>query len=390
MPPVARICFAAVVFAAAPGLALAQSKSITFGTPGNPNALNIRLVDDQPVTIGTTGNLSARCVANAAQNACADVPAGGGGGSNPATASLQGSIPTGSTGITPGSTLQLTPQSNGEVCLRRSTPATSWGTTLFGSPLVKPFGSASTVTLSLANTPYVFDLQCYGEGGASAIQTWTVTTGAGGGGGGANCSGVSPPPGFTRSNITSFSQLVTTSGGNPQPFPNSGSSFAALGQNTNQYTSIAFTVPAAPSCNPLAAPACRLGEFDWNSINLVNFLNVENSYVTVSECPGDFRIPLTGTAPVTDPTFSQGCRNWRNRFGGGFTSDTLLAWQIFGSAEYVPSPQDICNLEAGKTYYFNLILDGPADGVINIAGTANGCDNPSETFCGMGLLYYWF
>ncbi len=360
-------------------IAHAQSKTVTFSTATNPNVLTIPLVDGQPVTIGSTGNLSARCVPNSPGTQCAGVPAGGGG--NPPTATLTGSIPNGSTNVTPNSPITLTPGSNGAVCLRRSTPGTLWGPAgSFGNAIYAPVGAGNALTVSLTagNTQYTFELQCYGDGGSSSPQTWTVTTAAGGGGGGpADCSAIQPPAGFTRSPITSFSDLRGSNGFPPTPFPRSGADFFGLGITKQQYVSIAFTVPS-----PM--PTGLIKRFFWNSVNFVpgGYVNIHNNYVTLSECPGDFRIPPAGQpAPATDPTFAEGCRNYRN--GTPFTRVNYDHYS--GSTQ--SSSGDTCMLAEGRTYYFNMILDGPADGVINLAGTATGCQVISSNECGFGMRY---
>lgn len=360
--------------------AYAQSKTVTFSTGTTPNVLAITLVDGQPVTIGTTGNLSARCTGNPAGTQCAGVPTGGGGGANPATATLTGSLANGASAVPPGSAITLTPQSNGAVCLRRSTPATAWGPAgSFGNPILATVdaGDAQSVNLATGNQQYTFDLQCYGDGGGSAVQSWTVTTAAGGGGGPANCSAISPPPGFTRSALTSFTELRDANGLAASPFPQIGAPLYGLGLSKQQYVSIAFTVPTN-------MPSGLTQRFFWNTVNFVSggYVNIFNSYVTLSECPGDFRIPpQSQSAPVDDPTFAEGCRSWRG--GNPFTR---IDYDYYtGTAQ--PATSTRCAFQVGRTYYFNVILDGPSDGVINQSGTSGGCQQPASNECGFGMRY---
>lgn len=391
VPMQTRIIVPVMLMLGSTSIAHAQSKTVTFSTPSTQNVLTINLVDNQPVTIGTTGNLAARCTANPAGTQCAGVPTGGGGGSNPATASLSGSIANGQTAVAPGSQITLTPVSNGAVCLRRSNPTTAWGPSgSFGNAILATIdaGDAQAITLSSGNTQYTFDLQCYGEGGASSVQSWTVTTAAGGGGGPANCSSITAPPGFTRTAISTFQQLQTVNGPPMNPFPNSGGGFGVLGQTTTQYTSLEFTVPPdITPCSPTATEgACRIGQFDKNDVTSVSPLNDENYFFTISECPGDFRIAPIAGAPPGDPTFALGCRN---ATVGSVSSGRQINWGVYSAQNYQPSSVSQCNLEFGKTYYFNFILDTPRDGVINTQGAAQGCLQ-GETFCGTGIRYRMF
>lgn len=384
VPMQTRHIFSLLLAVLAVPAAHAQSKTVTFSTPTTQNVLAITLVDGQPVTIDTTGNLSARCTGNPAGTQCSGVPTGGGGGGNPATATLSGSIANGATAVTPGSPITLTPQSNGAVCLRRSAPATAWGPAgSFGSPILAPIDAsdAQTINLVTGNQQYTFELQCYGEGGSSAVQSWTVTTAAGGGGGPANCNAITPPAGFTRSPTTSFQELRNENGGVPTPFPNSGGGFNALSISRSQYVSIAFTVPST-------FPTGLAKNIRYTNITFLppgaSYVNVSNNYVTISECPGDFRIPSPSQdAPADDPTFAEGCRTYRAGNPG-----QRVNYQVrgFEGAPDTPSTPSQCHLEPGRTYYYNMILDGPADG-INQAGTVNGCQITTATECGFGLRY---
>ncbi len=377
-----RITLAAALLAAiAPGVH-AQSKSIRFSTDTTPNVLEVDLVDGQPVSIGTTGDIAARCVPNVSGNQCADIPTGGGG--TPATAGLVGNIPNGQIDVAPGSTIQLTPSSNGAVCLRRSTPATVWGPTgSFGNAALGPIdaGDALTVSLTGQNQTYLFELQCYGTGGASTIQSWQVRTGEGGTPPPVNCNQISPPAGFTRANRTSFTQLVSIPSGNPLnewPFMGTGE-WADVAIGRTEYMTLAMPVPAT-------VPTI-IGRFRYNFIagqTAQSYVNINNVYLTISECPGDFRIPTsTANAPIDDPTFAQGCRSVRN----GSAAQNIL-YDVYEGATQVATA-DRCKLQTGRTYYFNFILDGPGDGQINAAGTANGCQQaPGDAnTCGFGLRY---
>jgi hypothetical protein len=362
----------------------AQAKTVTFSTPTTQNVLTIPLVDNTPVAITATGNLTARCTPNTTGDQCTGIPTGGGGGSNPASATLTGSLNNGATDVTPNSPITLTPGSNGAVCLRRSTPQTLWGPAgSFGNPIYAPVDAAdaSTVNLTSGSTQYTFEMKCYGDGGSSETRTWSVTTGAGGGGTPANCNAINPPAGFTRSSTTSFSELRGSAGLPPGAFPRSGADFFGLGISRQQYVSIAFTLPT-----PM--PSGLAQRFFWNSVNYVigGYININNNYVTIRECPGDFRIaPPNQNAPIDDPTFSDSCTNFRS--GAAFVNVNYSHYPAGPIQASTGGSGGLCKLQEGRTYYFNMVLDGPQDGAINTAGSANGCQNAASSECGFGLRY---
>lgn len=90
--------------------------------------------------------------------------------------------------------------------------------------------------------------------------------------------------------------------------------------------------------------------------------NPDSVYVTISECPGDFRVATASEQPANDHTMSRRCRyEWHSEVG---------------IIRYATHRGDgtICRLEEGKTYYLNFIFQ-PKDGVFNPARTTCAFDD---------------
>jgi len=87
-------------------------------------------------------------------------------------------------------------------------------------------------------------------------------------------------------------------------------------------------------------------------------------YVTISTCPGDFRITSAFSAadPVNDPTLIQQCRNQ-------VVAETGI--------NYGPTGFGRCRVESGKRYYLNIVFANPNDG---LSPTETGC---RDTFGGV-------
>lgn len=120
----------------------------------------------------------------------------------------------------------------------------------------------------------------------------------------------------------------------------------------------------------------------WNPSQVAGEANTSQIYVTISECPGDFRIPPTNqAAPANDRTFARGCRNVRplppNSVVGPTSNINML-----GSTE--PSTDQTCHLEPGRTYYLSYVRADASDGVIGGSTDNAGCNAVVED-CGIDL-----
>jgi hypothetical protein len=93
----------------------------------------------------------------------------------------------------------------------------------------------------------------------------------------------------------------------------------------------------------------------------------DQMYVTLTTCPGDFRLTgsfqFTSPDPVNDPTFIRQCRN-------AVISET--------SIYYGPEGFGRCPTIPGKQYYLNIIFANPFDG---LDPNENGCRNQITGAC---------
>lgn len=365
------------------GTAAAQ-QTLSFNNVNPP--IVVTLTPSSTLGIATNGNVTASCVAT--NNVCNGMPSGGGGGPL-LTVSLAASnfstTADGNGAYPAGTTLTLTPTVSGtpagEVCLRLLTAGTP-NVSGWSGTVVAPF-SAQSVTVASASSTYGFQLRCFNANGATTSNTVQVVTNSGGGGGDPpppQCSTITAPAGYTQQTPpTEFTQvpLVTPSGQFMAPFPNSGGGQGRVVPNRNRYMSIRFQAP-------LESTGVYQGlarQFNWLEAQQAGFsVNLNNIYVTVSQCPGDFRIPVgTDTVPANDPTFATGCRNWRPFSQGG--SNLFLRTIDYNLGTGV-SDFDTCMINPGGTYYFNFILAGPTGGIVP---NENPCTNQDASACGIQM-----
>jgi hypothetical protein len=370
-------------------LAVAQ-QTITFSGPTPP--VTVTLTPGSNIDIQTDGNVAANCVPGTGSftDRCQGMPTTGtgGGGGNPPTVSIAASgfstTPDGEGKYTPGTSFTITPTvGNGLVCQRRTVG--SPGTTTWPGVVQSPFGAVS-VTVTQASSTYGFDMKCYNDDGSAVSNQITVLTNAGGGGGGqTQCSGnVTPPSGYTRNtNITSFTQLPSNNlpGQFISDFPASGSDQGRLITSPAQYVSIQFTAPLPLESPPY--PNVNGGTFNFTESQVDGDANLNSTYITISQCAGDFRIPAnTNPAPLTDPTFANGCRNIQ--FASSPPGQPL---NIFRRITYTTSSSgtstgSTCQIIPGQTYFFNLILADPRG---DIAPGENTCNNQLDDDCGIQM-----
>ncbi|MBL8952067.1 MAG: hypothetical protein JNK82_14885 [Myxococcaceae bacterium] len=240
-----------------------------------------------------------------------------------------------------------------------------------------------------------------GKGGAGGSGGGAAGGSAGGGGGRAGgAGGGSPtcqrntlqPLGWARRNPTEFNngscqggalydcifRLASSGGGPLNPFPNSGG-FGTIVTETDNYLGLGFDTPDATTW-AARAPAKT---FQWDDAQ--EAADPSAFYITVSDCPGDFRIPPGGTAPATDPTFALGCRSIRPSIAGGALQPRSNLPYVIGTG---PSNDTTCVLAPNRRYYFNFVRASAADGVITSPATeVSGCFPASFSSCGLQLQY---
>jgi hypothetical protein len=265
--------------------------------------------------------------------------------------------------------------SNAEVCVRSVTAGTPGGTSWPATISAPPF-AAQVVQMPTGNSTYGFVMRCYGSGGATTFTLPNLATAEGTGG----CStvGAGLPAGWLRSNLTEPDDIDRVEGGATwQAFPISGG-FGYLITAPNAYHAIELVTPTAPwsGLNNL---------FDWVEAQQFGAANTNRIYVSVSTCPGDFRLPARGsTAPTDDPTFARGCRNLRDVQGFPNQIANNIRYEI--STE--PANETTCRITPGRTYYLNFIRADARDGTIGTPSTEATCNllGPEQS-CGIQLRY---
>jgi len=113
-----------------------------------------------------------------------------------------------------------------------------------------------------------------------------------------------------------------------------------LGASRGNFTSVQFTVPNGFTSDVRLVfdPSQIAGTYGYSGP------------VTVSTCPGDFRVSI---APMLEATDASACKSYRNG---------LVVGQIFLSMTGV-STSGTCGLVPGHTYYLNYTNVNPIDGI---------------------------
>ncbi len=406
---------AVAIAVALPSLAVAQSDKTLSVKAGATDAQVLDLRQDGQVNITIDGNVVADCKPLSSDpTKCEDIVSGPAGpvpittltGTTQATPDGMGRYPIGT-----AYTLQprITPPTTAEACLRLSSPTTP-PTGAWAGAVGINLGSDVILSLDAAQSTYEFQYRCFNEFGAGSSQVVTVTTQPGA------TSGDLPPtfacnegvisasrPGFIRQ-APPFVFHGGTGPGNPnqmylQNFPVAGNGcpsgscpMPAGGVNPGRYVSVGFRTPPQDW-----VPSVAQGVLTF--IESVGFAGFDaypgGNYITISTCPGDFRIPTSATSPepLNDPTLGFGCRNLRPAGAGGPPS----SFQPFGGIVYRDDGvtqfnvvRHECGLAPGQVYFLNIIAADPNDGAIT-AGE-HVCKHPSDgvtnVACGMRSQWY--
>lgn len=326
---------------------------------------DIPLKANSSVQIDSAGNLLAECALNA-NSQCAALSSGGPTGSSP-TASLTRTDNDSDVRVGESVTLQWS-STNAEVCKSATTGA---GTSIFVGPQA---ASGSVVApVSVVGT-YEFSLLCYGAGGASTAVTASAVVAAASGGGNPNpqpegCDITSSDAAFNPSNFAkverAWSQVFSAPDGSPQAtYPNGVSFPTPVGASKGTYVVVPFQPNASQSV-----------VMYWDQIQprpqdgYANARPADGMFFAISPCKGDLR--RWSGASASDPWLRPGCRKFENAAG--------LVWTT--SSAYPSSNENVCKLEAGRTYYLHVLPADPTDGLTTgehsctgAANSANGCD----------------
>ena len=380
MNPKSTKVLAAAIALACAGAVQAQ-QTLTFSNtdtdPGPATTpLSVTLLAGSSVSIAPDGNVSAQCALTG--SLCTGLGVGGGAAptvslatSNFSTSPTDGRYPV-------GTSFLITPTvANAEICVRSIGEGTPGGTG-WPATVSAPF-AAQTVQMLVGDSTYNFSIRCYGSGGATTFSLPPLQTAAGSAD---SCAGFTPPlpNGWQRSSQTLPSQIaaVEAFGAFWTPFPNSSFSGYVITAQT-QYISVQLDTPAQPW-------AVQNQQFFWQEAQQNGAAVLDKIYVSVSSCPGDFRIPtIDQVAPANDPTFASGCRSWR-RVLPGFPqgSRDVISYQI-GTE---PSDEQTCRLAPGRRYFVNFIRADVSDGAIGTPAQEATCLIPDRTSCGVQMRYY--
>ena len=372
-----------------PSVAVAQAEKTLSIKAGSTDTQVLDLRSDGQVNITAEGNVVADCKPLASDpTKCEDIVVGPAG--PPPIVTLTGStlaIPDGMGRYPVGSTYTLQPRvvapSTAEVCVRlngATTPLTAWsGAVTTNLSADVPF------TLDAGNSTYEFQYRCFNEFGAtSSMPVVTVTTQPA-----TSAGDIQPSPEFqcddparvaaiAASRPGFFRQASPTLYFDPerQPgtfgrgiylsdFPTGGGGCTlglcptpSSGVFVNQYVTVGFRTPP----NPWSGSRMLLSEFQNGGPAIDAYL--DRNFVTISTCPGDFRMPTSASSPnpTVDPTFGYGCRSFRPAAASGpLSASQFIVYRQDGVTQYLGTPffRHECGLQPGRVYYMNIIAVDP-------------------------------
>ncbi|MDP3506336.1 MAG: hypothetical protein Q8S33_38710 [Myxococcales bacterium] len=188
--------------------------------------------------------------------------------------------------------------------------------------------------------------------------------------------------GWRRGPYTRFTEVpsINYSGHFLNPFPRPGS-LGRFVTNDEEFLAIEFETPSDAAEWDSRTPA-KL--FQWGESQVGGEAVMARVFLSISSCPGDFRVPGRGDAPPSDPTFALGCRNVRPHrlfpMHGPFVQSNLG----YGIST-APSTELLCHLAPGRRYFLNFVRADARDGVIGAPADEAQCINPGLTTCGVQL-----
>jgi hypothetical protein len=171
--------------------------------------------------------------------------------------------------------------------------------------------------------------------------------------------------------VDGFEQLDNVIGFRVNPFPSTGTT-ANLLEEGHRPRVIRFTVP-----DPFPMPEPPLRQailfISWPN----GWVGGTDAYIALSACPGDLRVPRRGqTGTPADPTFAEGCRNWReSSWDPGIGAAQGDVRYVLG-AEGDVSTATRCVLVPGRTYYLNVYMAIPRPDQ-----TLPRIDGPDSSMC---------
>jgi hypothetical protein len=329
-----------------------QAQSVIRFT--NANNHEIPLAAGSTVNIDANGNLTAECALTS--GVCTQLSNGGNTSGPVPTATLTRSA----SSIVAGSSVSLSWSSTDAVVC----DATGSGpaTTIWPGPRATANASGLGVVLSTAGD-YLFNLRCYNAAGASVLQTVAVTATVPEGPVDLGCTITSTDPAFQPSGRVAtekswVQQWSAPNGTSIAVYPNSIGSAVPVGANKGGYV----VVPFVPTENLDVQIFWDVAQAN-SSIGYNPPRPADGMFITISPCRGDLRAPVANSS---DPFLRPGCRIFANTAQLNYST-------LSGN-----SNNTMCRLEAGKTYFMNVVAADPADGLSNEEHTCHssttGCD----------------
>jgi hypothetical protein len=355
---------AAVVLGAfAPGL---HAQNIIFTNTQNAQSApySIPLIAGSSVSVSPNGDVKATC--QLTEGRCVGMPTPGGNQEPPPGAptvalSTTADDDTVAAGIQIKTNTQfaLTTQfTNGpETCIRSATPAISgW------DGVVLPGAANASVTLSQLGA-HTISLRCFNAGGMGQ-QSLTVTGIQGGGGQDPQqpeaCANFQAQHNFSR--VTTTTVLSSANNANVVRDLSTlrglyggqiNTSLWGVKLNAGQYIAMAFT--GAQLMSDMSTPGASPGLQQATNSNLPA---PSMAYMTVSKCPGDFRMRSVTT--FNDPYMA--CTSSLTL---GATDNMVGMDVVQGLTGHTTNPTaagQYCKIDPNTTYYLNLVYADPRDG----------------------------
>lgn len=350
--------------AMAGGDATAQSIVVENG-PATNNT--IPLEPNSNVTVDpTTGNLRVRC--DTGTGTVCQPLAGVGGEPVPNAPTSSFTRTDTDTDVRTGEIVEFSWSSN----LAKACSATSSGPNGFAqfNGVKEPAGNAS-FQLNTVGT-YEFTFQCYNAAGGSPSETREVVV--------AQADTPPPPPPPAGCTLGADPQLAPAGWNRVDKawnfafsppnapgtavYPNSPGQLIPLGAPRGGYTAISFVPNANQTVQIAWVEAQAYQGTGYNSPRPVTAM-----FVGISPCPGDLRMTRAGSE-ANDVFVQRGCRKV------GF-EDTV----VYSTTTGPHNPDTVCALEAGRTYYINVLAANPDDGLSPGEST---CINANHTVCDVG------
>jgi hypothetical protein len=348
---VIRLNSLAVLIVGALGASAVGAQNVVFTNSNNPTSTpqgpyTIPLQSGQHVSIAPNGDIRAQCVLASGSQRCAGIPEGTVVNPDPvgaakvgmsteavdADANLAGIQIANNTAFS----LNVAPSSNSIVCLRSAnTSVGAW------DGAVLP-GAAPASGLQLGVGSYTFNVKCFNDAGSGTAPPISIQVVQGTGGGNPDpiptgctpdSSGFFPPTDLTTGQV--YQGIASTDMASLWDGVTVQNSLQRITMAAGQYRSYRLTRSQFP-----AETSVMYGDGSHPGPGGAQFVAAEWRHVSISTCPGDFRLAELHPGS-SDPTMNTACRR-----AAGEGPSVVFNW---GAPH-----ENYCNLDPNKTYYLNI------------------------------------